>query len=211
MPAEGVFINCPFDPAYARLHRALWFVTLAFGYRPRSALEVDNGAQNRLEKIVGLIRACRLGVHDLSRTELDAGTGLPHFNMPFELGLFLGARAFGGPAQRRKSCLVFVRQPYDHQKLISDLAGQDTHAHQGRLDELVGKTRNWLRMDLPQVPFVPEVPGDRALVQWFEEFEDERARYYAALGVSNPTFVEDLEVMTEWLIDAQGYTPLDEA
>ena len=55
--------------------------------------ELDDGGQTRIDKIFALIEQCRYGIHDLSPTELDAVNNLPRFNMPLELGLFLGPSA----------------------------------------------------------------------------------------------------------------------
>lgn len=98
----SVFANCPFDDAYKPMFEAIVFAVFDCGYRPRSALEAYDAGEVRIEKIAALVRNCRLGVHDISRTELNAA-GLPRFNMPFELGLFLGAKRFGNPVQRRKT------------------------------------------------------------------------------------------------------------
>jgi hypothetical protein len=91
-----VFINCPFDRAYRGLFRSIVFTTIYCGFRARCALEIDDASEVRIEKILKIIEECQLGIHDLSRTELDRATRLPRFNMPLELGLFLGARRFGG-------------------------------------------------------------------------------------------------------------------
>jgi hypothetical protein len=64
------------------------------------------------------------GVHDISMTELDRLTGLPRFNMPLELGLFLGAHRFGSKDQRRKVALILDRERYRCQAFISDIAGR---------------------------------------------------------------------------------------
>jgi hypothetical protein len=48
-----------------------------------------------LTKIQRIIRGCRFGIHDLSRVELAAANSLPRFNMPFEPGLDIAAKAFG--------------------------------------------------------------------------------------------------------------------
>ena len=56
---------------------------------PRCALEVDDAGQFRIDKILAMVRGCRLGVQDISRTELDTVYQLPRFNMPFELGVLL--------------------------------------------------------------------------------------------------------------------------
>ena len=52
--------------------------------------------------------------------------------MPLEQGIFLGAKRFGGTKQRDKRLLIFDIEAYRYQKFISDLAGIDIHAHQGR-------------------------------------------------------------------------------
>jgi hypothetical protein len=48
----------------------------------RCALEKEDGGQVRLEKLYEIIEACGSGIHDLSRTTLDAEHRLPRFNMP---------------------------------------------------------------------------------------------------------------------------------
>ncbi len=91
----SVFINCPFDGGYERLFEATVFTVFYSGYFPRCALEIYNSGQVRIEKIFKLIESCQFGIHDISRTELDADSKLPRFNMPLELGMFSGAQRFG--------------------------------------------------------------------------------------------------------------------
>jgi hypothetical protein len=88
----GVFINCPFDAAYRPLFEGIVFAVHDCGYIARCSLEVTDASQVRIEKISGIIASCKFGIHDISRTELDAATRLPRFNMPLELGMFLGAK-----------------------------------------------------------------------------------------------------------------------
>jgi hypothetical protein len=85
-----VFINCPFDDDYRALFRAIIFAVIACGFRARCALEISDAATARIEKIYKIISECGYGVHDISRTELDEVNQLPRFNMPLELGIFLG-------------------------------------------------------------------------------------------------------------------------
>ena len=92
------FINCPFDAAYAPIFDALVFAVFGCGFRARSARELDDGSQTRIDKLYGIIEECRHGIHDLSRTELDPIHNLPRFNMPPELGIDLGAKRFGDDA-----------------------------------------------------------------------------------------------------------------
>jgi hypothetical protein len=142
--ATDVFINCPFDVKYQDIFRALIFTIYACGFRPRSAREIDDGGEARIEKLFGIIAECRYGIHDLSRTELDRAHRLPRFNMPLELGMFLGAKRYGGTAQKEKRLLIFDVEQYRYQKFISDLAGMDIHAHGGNSDTAIKETRNWL-------------------------------------------------------------------
>ncbi len=101
MTDRSVFINCPFSPDYQDQFNAIVFAVVRSGFVARCARENDDGAEVRLEKICRIIKDCPLGIHDISKTEADPNTSLPRFNMPFELGLFLGAKKFGGKPSRR--------------------------------------------------------------------------------------------------------------
>jgi hypothetical protein len=103
---SSVFIYCPFDPAYQPMFDAIVFAVMACGHVARNALEIDDAGRARFGKIADLIGQCRYGIHDISRTDTSSHSGLPRFNMPLELGLFLGALHYGSDAQRRKQCLV---------------------------------------------------------------------------------------------------------
>src|SRR5688572_26802362 len=141
---EDVFVNCPLDVDYRPLFEAIVFTIHECGYAARSALEVTDTSQVRIEKISGIIAACKFGIHDISRTELDATTGLPRFNMPLELGLFLGAKRFGTGKQKLKNCLVLDVERYRYQKFISDISGQDIVAHAGKPVHAIRVVRDWL-------------------------------------------------------------------
>ena len=146
---DQVFINCPFDEHYRPLFQALVFVVHACGMTARTALEADNGAEVRIEKIIRIIRECCHSIRDISRVELDVDSGLPRMNMPFELGLFLGAQRFGDARQKKKTCIIFDRDRYRYQKFLSDIAGQDIRAHYGSTEELIRAVRNALATTLP--------------------------------------------------------------
>jgi hypothetical protein len=141
---NSVFLNCPFDPPYRPLFEAVTFAVYDCGFFPRCALEVDDGSQVRIEKINGIIRSCRLAVHDISRTQLDAVTRLPRFNMPFEFGIFVGAKTFGTKEQRRKACIVFDRERYRFQAFLSDVAGQDIRGHDRSVPVAIHHLRDFL-------------------------------------------------------------------
>ena len=106
---NNVFVNCPFDDEYKTMFQALVFTIYKCNLLPRCALEVDDASENRFDKIVRIIRECKFGIHDISRTELNTA-GLPRFNMPLELSIFLGAKKLGGRDHRNKQCLVLDRE-----------------------------------------------------------------------------------------------------
>jgi len=118
----NVFVNWPFDDAYRQLFEAIVFAITTAVRSPDVRLEADDGSQVRIDKIAIIIGACRLGIHDISRTEPDASTGLPRFNMPLELGMFLGAKRYGRARQKQKVCLILDVARHRYQKFISDIA-----------------------------------------------------------------------------------------
>src|SRR5688500_17675140 len=119
---NSVFINCPFDSAYRPLFEAVAFAAYDCGFYPRSALEVDDSSEVRIERVIRIIAECRLAIHDISRTQIDRESRLPRFNMPLELGIFIGAKVFGGGEHRRKAAIVLDTDRYRYQKYISDIA-----------------------------------------------------------------------------------------
>ena len=141
---DNVFINCPFDSYYKPLFDAMIFAVHDCGFIARCALEEGDASQVRIDKIYSIIEDCRYGIHDISRTELDETSQLPRFNMPLELGIFLGAKRFGIEEQERKKCLVMDTEPYRYQKFISDISGQDIFVHNNNPEEVVRVVRNWL-------------------------------------------------------------------
>jgi hypothetical protein len=162
----NVFINCPFDDDYAPLFDALVFTVIRCGFNARCAREVDNAVEGRFSKICAIIRDCRFGIHDISRTELDAANKLPRFNMPLELGLFLGAYFYGGKQGKQKSCLVLDVEAYRYQKFLSDIAGQDIRAHKGKVDAVMAQVSDYFRTAEPKLP----IPGGMKIKQDFDIF-----------------------------------------
>lgn len=197
--ADDVFINCPFDDAFAPTFRALIFAIIVCGFRPRSARELDDGGQTRIDKIYGLVEECRYGVHDLSRTELDAVHNLPRFNMPLELGLFLGAKRYGGKHQKAKRVLILDVEQYRYQRFISDLAGMDIHEHGGDAVRALREVRDWLanvsRRELPSADrvqraydaFVADLPDLAAVLEF---------------DMAQIPYVDFERIVARWLVDA---------
>jgi hypothetical protein len=193
----NVFINCPFDRAYKRLFNSVVFATIYCGFRTRCALEIDDGSQVRIDKIFAVIEECRFGIHDLSRTQLDRGTGLPRFNMPLELGMFLGAKRFGDTLQKRKRCLILDRETFRYQKYISDIAGQDIRAHESKESNAISITRDWLRNCSGNA----KLPGGSEISRLYARFNLQLPAVCRKMKLKRAevTFNDFTNIATEWL------------
>jgi hypothetical protein len=115
-----------------------------------------------------LIRASPRSIHDLSRVELGENE-LPRFNMPFELGMALGAKRFGGQSHRGDKIKIIVAEPYRLPAYLSDLGGNDPDAHHAEPPELIRIVRNFLDVS----PAGGPLPGPAKLAQAFELFTAE--------------------------------------
>ena len=199
-----VFINCRFDPEYEPLLEAILFAVTACGYRLRCATERVDSSEVRLDKLLELIRDCRPGIHDISRTQLDAGSNLPRFNMPFELGLFLGAKQFGGKQQQRKNCLIVDTVKHRYQTFLSDISGQDISSHDDDPIKLLTIVRNWLDpLASPRV-----LLGVKELRKQFDRFLSDRKDICVELGHDHDDlkFKDRAEVVRTWFEQA-GESP----
>lgn len=204
-----VFLNCPFDSTYLPIQRSIVFCVTACGFRVRCALEAVDSSQNRFDRICELIRRSRFGIHDLSRTEVDSSSQLPRFNMPFELGLFLGAQRFGGREQRRKGCLILDAEQYRYQQCISDLSGQDIVAHGNDARVAVRQVRDWLQC----LATTRRLPGSAALWQLYVEFQSELPRllHELQLTAEELTCVDHAHLVVSWLRDRQSHSEVPSA
>lgn len=130
MPDDNaVFINVPFDRSYEPLFVTLVGVLVFLGHEPHCVLEVREKGDGRLARIFELLRACRVSIHDLSRTGMPA-----RFNMPFELGL-ASALKIGEPGAYE--VLVLESQLYRLDKTLSDYKGRDPLIHNGTCDGML--------------------------------------------------------------------------
>ena len=194
---DNVFLNCPFDPDYKQLFDAMVFAIHDCGFIPRCALEEEDASQVRIDKIYNIIADCRYGIHDISRTELDETSGFPRFNMPLELGVFLGAKKFGIDEQKRKNCLILDKEQYRYQQFISDIAGQDIQAHHNNPEEMVTVVRNWLRTASER----ETIPSGSIIWGRYQEFMGDLpqlAQEYQ-LKIEELIFNDYTSVITRWL------------
>ena len=190
--ARQVFVNCPYDDAYLPLLRILVFAIHASGFRARLAVEETNSAKPRLERIVELIRQCKLGIHDLSRVQTHDVSDLPRFNMPFECGVFVGAQMFGEAKHRSKAFLLLEAEPHRAQKTLSDAAGLDPRVHGNSPENLVACVRDFLADHIDPRPL-----GAAHLFAMYGEFDTAYPALAHRFG-HEPERLRALETFADW-------------
>ncbi len=193
----NIFINCPFDIEYLPIFRAVIFTVFDCGYIARCAREIDDSSEVRIDKIIKIISYCKYGIHDISRTELDKETNLPRFNMPFELGMFLGAKRFGDDEQKKKSCLILDKAPFRYHSFISDIAGQDIQSHNNEVSETIRVVREWLNNASKGVI----LPGGKKILERYHKFTSKLPILCEKVGltIDEMIFNDYTAVISEWL------------
>ena len=193
-----VFVNCPFDPDFRQLMLAMVFTISRLGFIPRLALERNNSAESRIQKIVGLIRDSKFGLHDLSRMESKEANELARMNMPFELGIDYGCKHLKGRKWADKRILVLDTDQYRYQAALSDLAGSDIRSHKNDTKSAVREVRDWLVTES-----LGTGPSFRVIWSEFNDFNAYLADELEAIG-SEPEDIDDmpvpevLEYMSRW-------------
>jgi hypothetical protein len=114
-----------------------------------------------------------------------------------ELGLFLGAQHYGGGAHSKKISLVLDKDPYRHQKFISDLAGQDIKSHGARLKDLFAKVSEFLRTTQPHL----NIPGGQQLHKDWSAFRKVLSSLCkdVDLNLKELTFDNMVQLLAGWL------------
>jgi len=197
---DSVFLNVPFDRTYKPLFEAAVFAVYDCGFVARCTLEDCDASRIRVDKIYDLISESKYGIHDISRVTLDHVHRLPRFNMPLELGLWLGAKRFGSKRDKQKRALVLDKLPHRYQIFCSDIAGQDATFHRNDTAIVIRRIRDWLRNspDYKNVAF----PGADTLVDRYLRF---RAQLPAlcrdqGLNLRSLEFNEYARLVAGWLI-----------
>ncbi len=195
---QNVFVNCPFDETYLPLLQALLFTLVDCGLRPRIALERADSGEVRIHKILELIGSSRWSIHDISRMESRRRGELARFNLPFELGIDVGCRNFGGDSLRRKVTLVLDTERYRFQKVLSDLSGNDIRAHNDDVQTLIREVRNWLVTTMES-----DLAGPTEIYYRFSDFVADVQLRLEQKGFSK----EDIQTMevSEYLLEVQRW------
>ena len=88
--------------------------------------------------------------------------------MPFELGLMMGAKYFGGKKNQKKSALVLIKTRYSLPAYMSDLGGNDPAHH----DDVSERVVDLVRRYLSERPQGGPLPGWQHIFDSFTSFEE---------------------------------------
>lgn len=203
---DNVFINCPFDKSYKPIFNAIVFTIHDAGFIARCGLEAIDSGQTRLTKLISIIKECRYGIHDISRTEAGGKTKLPRFNMPFECGLFWGCFEYGGGKHRDKRTLVLDSEAYRYRASLSDIAGQDIQIHNNDPRTAMNMVRSWLNAGSGRTT----IPGGKAIWDHYVLFQKELPPMLRRAGITRaeldtPEYFPDyVTFIVEWLNEREA-------
>ncbi len=197
--SSNVFVNCPFDHSYNDLFEAIIFAIHDCGFIARCAREEDDAGNVRINKIMKIIDECKYGIHDISKADLDANTNLARFNMPLELGIFLGAHQYSPKDQynKEKRSLIMDVEQYRYQQFISDLAGQDIASHNSEPNAAIVSVRNFLYTNSKR----KTIASGQFIFERFSIFNNDLPAYCATLHWDRTqlVFLEYATCVTEWI------------
>lgn len=193
----SVFINCPFDSQFQTLFEAILFTIYKCGLKPRCALEHDDAGETRIDKINSIISGCKYGIHDISRTELDPLNNLPRFNMPLELGLFLGCKNFANGKSSEKITIIFDSVQYRYMQFISDIAGQDIKTHESNPKTLIINLRSSFNTNLGG-----GLPGATAIYNEYKAYQQLKPKIKNNLDLHDDdelTYSDHVQIIQQWM------------
>lgn len=196
---SNVFINCPFDNLYQPIFDALVFAIHDCGFIARCAKEVDDSGDVRITKIIRIINECKFGIHDISKADLDLATGLARFNMPLELGIFIGCHQFSvnkGHNKEKRSLIMDIER-YRYRNFISDLSGQDIKSHDNNPEIAIQNVRDFLVTNSKRT----SIAGSRYIIGRYDQFRTDLPTICAGLhkDITELTFIEFSDVVTGWI------------
>lgn len=186
-----VFLNYPFDTAFAPLADAMAFAVIAGGLLPVCALDFTVPDRPRLDMLVEAILNCHYSAHDFSRFTGEGLENLSRMNMPIEMGMAL---FYALHTQRRDHrCAFFVPTAHAYTAFASDLAGLDPKIHNNDPVRLLADMYDWLRAVVPRNLFNSQPTSD--VINKFEEAKAHLGRVAGSAANGRPSHDETREVM----------------
>lgn len=196
-----VFVNCPFDDDYRSLLHPLLFTILDLGFEPRIANARQDSGEQRVDKIIGLIEQSRFGIHDLSRCQASKADEFYRLNMPFELGLDVACRRFGGERHAEKTLLVLESKSFRYQAALSDIAGCDIAIHNDEAIRVVTAVRGWLNEHGRLNAIGPSGIWSRFNDYSGWSYDDLLARRFSPADITALPMSEQLDQMRRWIAE----------
>ena len=193
---RNVFINCPFDNDYDELFNAIVFTVHRCGFVLRCSKEFGDSDTIRIQNIISLIERSKYAIHDLSRVTLSKTGQLPRFNMPLELGIFIGSAYFGTKTHKEKRYIIIESEQFRFKQFISDLSGQDIQSHEDDPLKAIKCIRNWLSSKTAD-----PIPSPSILIEDYHEFIEALPELCAENQwiAGELTFSEYSSLVTNWL------------
>lgn len=196
---RSVFINCPFDSEYLPLLRPVLFCVTYLGFEPKIASQRLDSGRPRIERIIGLIQTSMYGIHDISRIKANKKGELYRLNMPFELGLDVGCRIFGGSNFSTKKCLILESERYRYHAALSDLSNSDIAVHNDEPIQILRVVRDWLASEAGLV-----IDGPAAVWGLFNDFmaqnfDDLKGRGFSDTDIEQLGVSELLACIANWV------------
>jgi hypothetical protein len=200
---KNVFINCPFDNDYRVLIKPLVYSILFLGFNPKLSQTISS-SNIRINGIKEIIRSCKYGIHDLSRSKPMKDGNLPRFNMPYELGLDIGAMEYGSAKLKTKKILILETEKYYYQKIISDIAGQDIENHNDDPYTLITKVRNWFSVNFKKT----QIEGQRVIWisynQFVEDLNTQLTGKYTSQEIEEMPIADFIKFARDWIDEAKS-------
>ncbi|MGG5485987.1 hypothetical protein [Gaetbulibacter sp. PBL-D1] len=195
---QNVFINCPFDNDFKPLLKALVFELIYLGFSPKLSQTLSSSAI-RVNQIKNLIKTCKFGIHDLSRSKAMAVGELPRFNMPYELGLDIGALEYGSRKLKTKRILILETERFHYQKVISDIAGQDIENHNDDPKTLITKVRNWFSANFTEETIVGQSVIWIAYNQFIDDLNTNLSATYTEDEIEEMPIGDFIKFANDWI------------
>ena len=124
---------------------------------------------------------------------------LPRFNMPYELGLDIGALEYGSRKLKTKRILILETERFHYQKVISDIAGQDIENHNDDPKTLITKVRNWFSANFPEETIVGQSVIWIAYNQFIDDLNTNLSASYTEDEIEEMPIGDFIKFANDWI------------
>jgi hypothetical protein len=176
------------------------FTLVYVGLIPRLASKKSDSLEQRIEKILRLIKECKYSIHDLSRLRAEKAKEFFRLNMPFELGIDYGCRRIASNHFRTKRSLILEKKRNDIQKALSDLNGVDIKSHNNNPARTVRALQHWFieTVGLKDIDS-PSVIWDKFNEFNYDFYERRKAQGYSKGDLKMMPIPQYVQFITRWL------------